>query len=366
MKKIILLILFFSFSCQNTSNQDFAFQDNFVSKTNILRKEYSSKELREIYSLPQQNWPKPDLDSTVEHREIGLLPPPKFPLNNPYSKEKADLGQELFFDRNLSGSKKLSCASCHNPNYSWTDSRDLPIGHNGLVLKRNSPTILNSSYNNVFFWDGRASTLEEQAVKVLTNPNEMHTTPTEVEKYLNSSENYKVKFKNAFGSDKITFDMAVKAITTFERTINTKNQSNFDKFLKGDKNALSDSAIQGLHLFRTKARCMNCHNGPNFTDNKFHNLSLTYVGTEKEDLGRFYITKNPLDWGVFKTPTLRNVAKTSPYMHNGVFGKLNKILNLYNDGMHGKDENKSPLVIPLGLSEEEIKNLENFLLSLSE
>jgi cytochrome c peroxidase len=127
-----------------------------------------------------------------------------------------------------------------------------------------------------------------------------------------------------------------------------------------------DSQIRGLHLFRTKARCMNCHNGPNFTDNKFHNLSLTYIGTEREDLGRYYITKNPSDWGVFKTPTLRNVAKTSPYMHNGVFGRLNKILNLYNDGMHGKDENKSQLIVPLGLSEEEIKNLEDFLISLSE
>jgi cytochrome c peroxidase len=367
-KHVFLFAFFFSFSCQNNENELFLPQENLVisKANNTFKKEYSSKELREIYSKSSSNWPKPDLDPTVQYKEIGLLPNPIFPSNNPYSFEKSSLGQELFFDKNLSGSKKLSCSSCHNPNQGWSDGNSLPSGHNGIILKRNSPTILNSAHNNVFFWDGRASSLEDQTIKVLTNPDEMHTTPEEVEKYLNSSENYRIKFKKAFGTEKISFDMAVKAITTFERTVNTKNQSNFDKFLKGDKNILSDSQINGLHLFRTKARCMNCHNGPNFTDNKFHNLSLTYIGTEKEDLGRYYITKNPADWGVFKTPTLRNVSKTSPYMHNGVFTKLNKILNLYNDGMHGKDENKSPLIVPLGLSEEEIKNLEDFLLSLSE
>jgi cytochrome c peroxidase len=323
-------------------------------------------DLREIYSKPASQWPMALTDPGVEFTEITNLPPVRFPADNPFSVSAAQLGRILFFDKRLSGSNALSCSTCHNPSQNWADAKELPTGHMGIELKRHSPSIVNNGYNTVFFWDGRARSLEEQAAMVITNPNEMHMTPALVEQTLNNIPVYQKKFKETYNIDMIDFKHVTQALATFERTLNTKNQSPFDQFLQGNKNALSDPAVRGMHVFRTQARCMNCHNGANFTDNKFHNLSLTYAGSEKEDLGRFNITKDPSDWGVFKTPTLRNSAVTAPYMHNGVFGTITKLLSLYNDGMHGKDQNKSPLLHALNLGDEELLDLEAFINSLSE
>jgi cytochrome c peroxidase len=336
------------------------------SHKTALERKRDAVELREIYSKPPEQWPKPLIDPGVELREIGSLPPVKFPPDNQFSVARAQLGRALFFDKRLSGSNALSCSTCHNPNQNWADGKELPTGHLGIQLKRHSPTILNNGYNNIFFWDGRANSLEAQAVAVITNPNEMHMTPETVEQTLNNIPAYQKKFKETYGIDRVDFNSVTKAIATFERTITTKNQSPFDQFLAGKKEALSDAAVRGLNIYRTQARCLNCHNGANFTDNKFHNLSLTYAGSDKEDLGRFNITKDPSDWGVFKTPTLRNAAQTGPYMHNGVFATISKLMGLYNDGMHGKDQNKSPLLHPLGLSDDDLLDLEAFINSLSE
>lgn len=336
-------------------------------KTDLQRKK-EADDLREIYSKPSSQWPEPEIDvqNGGTFKEIGSLPPATFPSDNQFSVQRAELGKNLFFDARLSGSKKLSCFSCHNPKLAWTDGKETAIGHEGMVLKRNSPPVVNSVYNTSFFWDGRAKSLEEQAKGVMNNPNEFHSTPESIAETVNSVSSYKTKFKEAYGIDKATIDDVAKAIATYERTVVTKSQSPFDKFISGQKTAMSDSAIRGMHLFRTTGRCINCHNGANFSDNKFHNLSLTYEGSDKEDLGLYNITKNPDDWGKFKTPSLRNISTTGPYMHNGVFLTVTKVLSLYNDGMHGKDPHKSPIIRPIGFSDQELLDLEEFLNALSE
>ena len=186
-------------------------------------------------------------------------------------------------------------------------------------------------------------------------------------------------FKEAFGSDEITTERLAQAIATYERTLMPKN-SRFDKFMKGQSQALSDKEVWGLHLFRTKARCMNCHYGASFSDESFHNLGLTYYGRKYEDLGLFHTTGNTEDIGKFKTPSLRNVVKTAPYMHNGLFPHLRGVLNAYNGGMFHPNANtkeledktrknlpypKTDLLLkPLNLSSDEIQALEAFLKTL--
>ncbi len=336
-------------------------------KTPAQRKK-EADELRVLYSKPQSQWPKAEIEikEGVEYDEITSLPAVQFPSDNQYSPKRAELGKALFFDKRLSGSNALSCATCHNPAKGWADAKELPTGHLDTPLKRHSPGILNLAYNTTFFWDGRAKSLEDQAVAVLTNPNEMHATPEFIEETFNKIPAYQKKFKEAYGIDRINIEYVTKALATFERTVVTKNQSPFDQFVKGNHNALSDSSIRGLHVFRTQGRCMNCHSGANFTDNKFHNLTLTYEGTEKEDLGRFNVTKDPKDWGKFKTPSLRNITETSPYMHNGIYEKLSKVLSFYNDGTNGKDPHKSVLIKSLSLSDEQLVDLEEFMKSLTE
>ncbi|MFN8674096.1 MAG: cytochrome c peroxidase [Candidatus Sericytochromatia bacterium] len=381
MKKLVLSLVVFSllYACKN--NDNVTIQNDFNLDTEVqsnkpkashktptqLKKE--ADDLREQYSKPQSQWPSPTIDyaNGGTFKEIGAITSTvKFPSDNNFSTKKAELGKALFFDPRLSGSKKISCSTCHNPQKNWTDGEQQAIGHNGMILKRNSPTIINSGFLPELFWDGRAKSLEAQATAVMLNPNEFSSTEASIKETINSIPAYKTKFKENFGTDNPDITHVAKAIATFERTVNTKNQSNFDKFVLGQKNALSDSAIRGLHIFRTIGKCINCHNGANFTDNKFHNLSLTYEQTDKEDLGLYYITKNEEDWGKFKTPSLRNVQNNGPYMHNGVFVKLKKVLELYSDGMHGKDPHKSPIIKPIGFEDQEFIDLEEFLNSLSE
>lgn len=332
-----------------------------------LKKEAS--ELRELYSKPKSQWPKPELDlgtsENVEFKELGTLTSIKYPSDNTASEKKASLGKALFFDMRLSESKKLACMSCHNPNMNWGDDQKTPLGHEGFELKRNSPSVVNAAYSKTQFWDGRAASLEEQAVAVLTNPNEMHATPESIAETVNNIDIYKKQFKEAYGVDKITIQHVAKALANFERTIVTKNKTPFDQFLSGNKEALSDSAIRGLHLFRTQGRCMNCHNGANFTDDKFHNLGMTSAGTDFEDLGRYYVTNNKNDWGRFRTPSLRNVEFSAPYMHRGNLRTIKRVLEQYNHGFQGEQE-ISPLIKTLNLYEEDLMDLEEFLKSLSE
>ncbi len=214
-------------------------------------------------------------------------------------------------------------------------------------------------------------TLEEQVRRPIEDPVEMNFHSRLAVKRIARIKGYREHFKNAFGDEKITEENITKAIATFERTL-VSPQSRFDKFISGKKDALSDSEINGLHLFRTKANCINCHNSPYFSDQKFHNLGLTYFGREYEDLGLYNISKKPEDVGKFKTPTLREVSQTAPYMHNGLFPHIRGVINMYNAGMPNEKRDrdnplaptKSAMLEKLDLSESELTDLENFLKTL--
>jgi len=333
--------------------------------------------LRAEYSQPSAQWPAPEIDDDAKPHfvELGLLPPAPFPTNNPYSDAKAELGRKLFFEPRLSGSGQIACASCHDADLAFTDGRTVSFGHERKELKRNAPTVLNVAFNRTLFWDGRAASLEQQASDVVKNQDEMHASETHVHERLGQVSGYTNDLIAAFGSPEFTLERAAQAIATFERTITSRN-NDFDSFLRGATNALSDAAVRGLHLFRTTARCINCHNGPNFTDGRFHNEGLTYYGRKFEDLGRYKVTQRAEDVGRFKTPSLRNIARTGPYMHNGLFD-LDGVLNMYNGGMPNvrptraqKDDplfpQKSPLLKPLGLNKQEVADLKAFLESLTE
>lgn len=215
---------------------------------------------------------------------------------------------------------------------SWTDGRERAVGHDQQLGKRNTPSLSNSWASSKLFWDGRASTLEDQAYGPVNNDIEMHGSMPEVPAVLRKITGYKKLFANAYGTEEMNVDRVVHAIATYERTL-VSRKSDFDYFLQGDATKLSDAALRGMHLFRTKARCMNCHNGPLFTDQQFHNVGLTYYGREFEDLGLYKVTGKAAHVGQFKTPSLRDVMRTRPWMHNGLFDDMEGILNMYNAGM---------------------------------
>lgn len=332
-------------------------------------------ELRTVYSKPVDQWPEPQVDPTAHFTELGPTPEVKFPEDNPWSQDKADLGRQLFFDARLSGSGQMACASCHDPDLGWADGRTVAFGHERQALKRNAPSILNTAFFPHLFWDGRAKTLEEQAQMPLLALDEMHADEDVILERLRAIEGYRQQFKAVFGTEEITFDHIAKAIATFERTVISRSNK-FDSFMNGNPNALSDSAVRGLHLFRTDARCINCHNGPLFMDGQFHEMGLSHRGRPFEDLGLYEITKKPKDSGKFKTPGLRNVTRTEPYMHNGLF-EIDPLLMLYNAGMPNPrrradqvdDElfpTKDVLLKPLGLNDQDIEDLKSFLRSLEE
>ena len=332
-------------------------------------------DLRAIYSSGDPStWPAPHLFEEAKEgfEDIGALPKATFPKNNPYSKEKEELGKMLFFDPRLSESGQISCASCHDPELMWADGRRVAYGHDRQLGIRNTPTLVNIAYATSLFWDGRAKDLEDQVKFPIENPIEMNIHSKLAVKRIAKIKAYRPLFKQAFGEGKITQDKIDKAIATFERTL-LSPPSRFDLFVKGKKDALSDSEVRGLHLFRTKANCINCHNTSYFSDQKFHNVGLTYFDREYEDLGLYEITKNKEDVGKFKTPTLREVSQTAPYMHNGLFPTIRGVLNMYNAGMpnekwkengRGISPKKSGMLTELNLSESELVDIENFLKSL--
>lgn len=327
----------------------------------------------------QPDWPAPTVDASVADgfSDLGLLPPPPFPPDNPYSEAKVALGQALFFDKRLSHGGSLACAGCHDPATGWTDHRPLSPGDAGQLGERNAMTILNTAYATSLFWDGRAATLEEQARGPIANPFEMHQPLDHAAAAIAAAPEYPPLFAAAFGDARIDIQRIAQALATFERTI-VSRESAFDRFLKGERHALSDDALWGLHLFRTKARCINCHNGPLFSDNRFHSNGLHYYGRELEDLGRYTVTGRAADIGRFRTPSLRDVMHTGNYMHNGAFPLTENqgVIAMYDAGMvqtppvglakYDPDYPRtSPEIRPLGLSAAEKKALFAFLQSIS-
>jgi cytochrome c peroxidase len=338
------------------------------------RHDWASR-LREIYSLPPSKWPPPLVEKSVKFVEIGLLP--EVAKTDPESIEgkKEALGKMMFFDPRLSGSGQMACASCHDPELHWADGRSTAIGNHRKTLARNSPSIMNVRFRQSLFWDGRAPNLEDQIQQVLHNPDEMDADPEKIVDGLNKIPEYRELFGKVFGEENITLDRVAESLASFERTV-VGGRSRFDAFLKGRKDLLTDEAVVGLHLFRTEAHCMNCHHGPTFSDEQFHDIGLSYYQRKYEDLGRYRVTKESKEVGAFKTPSLRNVANTGPYMHNGLF-PLQGVLNLYNAGMptlrrKPEQENdplfptKSPLLHPLYLNSQDLTALKTFLEALDE
>ena len=331
--------------------------------------------LREQYAEDRESWPAPDVDEGIEWEELGPIPKWNHPEENPGSPEKIALGKMLFFEPRLSGSGQIACASCHEPDMYWSDGRAVSFGHNRTPLTRNAPSILNGAIRSSYFWDGRVSSFEQQARDVLTNQDEMHSSEAIIVENLSQLPEYVERFEEVFGDSRLSMERVTQAIAAFERTLRG-GRSRFDYFLNGKLKALTDEAIAGLHLFRTTARCINCHHGPLMTDDRFHNIGLSNYGRKFEDLGRYRITDNPKDVGAFRTPSLRNIAATAPYMHNGMF-TLEELLTLYNAGMRSprprKDQVDDPLfpktttiLKPLHLNKQDFVDLTAFLHALSE
>jgi cytochrome c peroxidase len=289
---------------------------------------------------------------------LGTLPMLEIPANNPQSREKIQLGRKLFFDRRLSGDNSMNCASCHNPARGFSDGKPRAVGFQGKELGRHTPTLLNAAYDSYQFWDGRALSLEQQAVGPITSTAEMNL-PDEAElvRRLNADPGYRQEFQAVFAAGP-SLKSVVKAIAAYERTIISTN-SRFDRYAAGDKNALTLHEKNGLVLFIAKARCSRCHNGPNFTDNKFQN-----TGVGKNDEGRFAVSHQESDRGAFKTPGLRNVALHPPYMHDGSLATLEAVIDYYDRGGDDKIA-KSPFILKIGLASQEKRDLLAFLKTLN-
>lgn len=318
--------------------------------------------VRRAYADTPRAWPRPTVDAGVTWQELAPVPQQApFPPDNPPTPEKEALGRKLFFDARFSRKGEVSCASCHQPTRSFTDGRQLAVGDERLQGRRRTPTLFGAPFAPSQFWDGRAATLEEQVLMPIANPFEMNHALQDLPAKLKALPEYTPLFKAAFGRSEPRVSDVAQALATFVRGIRPP-ASRFDAFMQGKQGALSDQEMLGLHLFRTKARCMNCHNGPLLTDFRFHDLGLSFYGRRNQDLGRFEATRDKAHLGQFKTPSLRGVAQAAPYMHNGIFPTLLGTVRMYNGGMGtvtGKPDDpyvppKSPLIQPLQLTPAEI------------
>ena len=300
--------------------------------------------------------------SFAEDSVYEPVPVMEHPSDNKWSKVKEELGKMLYFDPRLSGSNWISCATCHNPGLGWGDGLPRTIGDGQKELGRHAPTIINSGFFEVQMWDGRKKSLEDQAQGPIAATVEMNQDYDELIMELKALPGYVNRFEKVFGKNSLTIGNIAKAIATFERSVVSKNAP-YDKYWAGDKSAMSSSAVNGMNVFFGKAKCSICHNGPVFTDSGFHNIGVKPAGPLKIDLGRYNETKDELDTGAFKTPGLRDITQSSPYMHNGVESTLEDVISFYNRGGDFK-ENLSPFITPLGLSKQEEKDLVEFLKAL--
>ena len=304
------------------------------------------------------------LPATAKERKPKLLVPLPTqipaPKHNPATPEKIALGKQLFFDPRLSGDNTMSCATCHSPKKALGDGLPQAKGVGEKLLARNSQTLLNVGLYESYFWDGRAKSLEEQALGPIQSPDEMNQDLDQLEQELNAVPGYVRQFQNVFGTQVTRLGIA-QALATFQRTLVTE-PAPFDLYLQGDKSALSKSAQRGLDLFTGEAGCVRCHQGPLLSDGKFYRL-----GVSSDDEGRAGVTKKQEDRAKFRTPSLRNIAETGPYMHNGSMKTLDEVVTYYYRGVpsispQGDELDIQPLI---GQSFSEIPDLVAFLKSLS-
>jgi cytochrome c peroxidase len=312
--------------------------------------------LRALYEKPANQWPAPWVDEGVAFVELGALPPPPAPPNH-----LVQLGQRLFFDARLSASGHVACASCHRPDQGWTVRTPTATGVRGAPGRRNPPGLQDVATRAHWAWDGAARSLAEQSLRPLTDPREMA-----------NASLHAVGRRMALSPARIG-----EALAAFQHTLHER--SRFDRFAQGEHRALTDLELQGLHLFRTAARCANCHFGPTLSDGRFHNLGIAFVGEPSQDLGRFEVTRRCEDVGRFRTASLRGVSRTAPYMHHGLFDSLQGVLNLYARGggdprngragvaadpLYACAQRLSPHLKPLPLSAADIAALQSFLRTL--
>ena len=335
------------------------------------------------------------LGALVLHLPQGVLEP-EIPKQNPLTPAKVELGRRLYFDKRLSADGTVSCATCHDPQKGFADGRAVAVGIKNQTGARNSPTVLYTGFNEVQFWDGRAPTLEEQAKQPLVNPVEMgQPSHDAVVKAVAALPEYGEGFTAAFGSREVTIERIAQAIASFERTL-APFTAPFDRFLAGEKQAISDSAKRGFTLFQGKARCVTCHefnaSFPYFTDNKFHNIGVAMKGNFEplarqaqsisghgavsqeselahkagfEALGRWIVTRQPKDIGAFKTSGLRDIALSAPYMHDGSIKTLEEVMDFYNKGGES-NPNLDGGIRPLNLTKEEIADVIAWMQSLTD
>ena len=324
---------------------------------------------------------------------LAALGPPPVPPDNPMTPEKVELGKLLFFDTRLSGDASVACSTCHEPDQGWGFSNDISRGYPGTLHWRNSQTLINSAYYAKLFWVGAAKSLEGQGPAAAKGAVAGNGESDMMEARLAFIPEYRKRFREVFGDRWPKLSNAWKAIAAFERTL-IQTDTPFDQFIRGDKTALSDQQKRGLALFEGKANCIECHNGALFSDQKFYNIGIPpaqrweeeglaqitfryelyakgvteeLYRTLKDDAGLYFRTKQKSDMGKFRTPSLRYTLYTAPYMHNGTFWDLQEVVAFYNEG-GGKNDfaaNKTDILKPLGLSDEEVEDLIAFLKSLS-
>ena len=308
------------------------------------------------------------------------------PADNPLTPAKIALGRRLFEDRRLSRDGSLSCAVCHDPSRAFTDGRVVAVGVGGLTGRRNVPTVVNRAYGASFFWDGRAASLEQQVVQPLLDPREMATTPDAVIAHVRRDGGYRRQFLAAFGAEVrlkpevrlrpdatsdattpdetvITLEHVARALASYVRTIRSGN-SRYDRFQHGARSALSEQEQRGMRVFLAKGNCWSCHAGPNLTDERFHNTGVAFRNGQLLDTGRFVVPQKPADRGAFKTPTLREVARTAPYMHDGSLPTLEAVVDYYDRGGNA-NPGLDTILRPLRLTVEDKRALVAFLRALS-
>ncbi|MNX52192.1 Cytochrome c551 peroxidase precursor [compost metagenome] len=345
--------------------------------------------LRAKYSGPASDWPAPSIDPGIAWSEWAAVPPPSSPplswtaANAGQAELAADvsrpdivtLGQTLFFDTRLSRKGQISCASCHLPQRAFTDGLALAVGEDRLMGRRRSTPLYAAPFAPRLFWDGRAATLKEQVLGPIHDPREMNHDAAGAVARLRDTDPYPAQFLRAFGAapasqSPVDADRLARSLAAYVATLRPE-PTRFDDAVAGRPDALDDIELLGMHLFRTQARCMNCHNGALLTDHRFHNIGLSFYGRRNQDLGRFEVTRDPADLGTFRTPSLRNVSRAGPWMHNGLFPDLKGLLRMYNAGM-GRDPapsdppdpyapRKSAHIQPLDLSADEIDALLAFM-----
>ena len=320
-------------------------------------------------SLPPAAERVPILAGTVP---LGLAALPEGIFDHPRTAARVALGRALFFDARLSRDHTVSCATCHRPENGFASPDRRAIGIRGRRGPRNSPTLFNRAYGTSMFWDGRTTTLEEQALEPIENGFELDFTIEGVIERLREDAELATSFDRAFPTeggaredvrDAITPEHLAAVLAAFQRTL-LLGDSAVDRFHAGDYSALSDEARQGLWIFESRGNCWKCHAGSNFSDERFHNTGVAYRN-DQPDMGRFMATGSAADENHFKTPTLRGLALTAPYMHDGSFATLREVVEYYNEGGNRRAPGLDERLEPLGLSEEQVGYLVAFLEALT-